>query len=258
MTIKTQHYVELGDVQKPTLLLLHGLGMGYRMWEPQLKPLSEHFHVLAPDMPGFAGSRGCGPFTMKGAAVALLDLVREKSRAPVHVCGLSLGAMVALEIYLQGAKQVASLLLSGGQVHPNPVVMGLQRLMMSAVPESKFVVSLPKSFVPAHYPALIEAAQEEVRLLGKQGFLAVLKEVGGIQFRSYLAQIVIPTLVLCGSKDMFNKKAAQELAANIPHAELRLIEEAGHVWNLQMPELFTQTVIEFVQKVEASYVSKEA
>ena len=45
---------------------------------------------------------------------------------------------------------------------------------------------------------------------------------------------------------------------SVHYADLRMIEGADHVWNLQMPELFTQTVIQFVQKVEAAYVSKEA
>jgi 3-oxoadipate enol-lactonase len=47
-------------------------------------------------------------------------------------------------------------------------------------------------------------------------------------------------------------QAAQELADSMPHAELQIIPEAGHIWNLERPELFTQTVIDFVQKVEGS------
>ena len=66
------HAVELGDPAHPTIVLLHGMGAGHQMWQPQLLPLSERYYVVAPDLPGCAGSISEGPFTLTGTASGVL------------------------------------------------------------------------------------------------------------------------------------------------------------------------------------------
>ncbi|MGE5636854.1 MAG: alpha/beta fold hydrolase [Nocardioidaceae bacterium] len=64
----------------------------------------------------------------------------------------------------------------------------------------------------------------------------------------------MPTLVLCGSKDRANIPLTRELAAGIPGAELRIVPDATHLWNLQQPEAFNRAVAEFVDRAEAAAV----
>lgn len=64
----------------------------------------------------------------------------------------------------------------------------------------------------------------------------------------------MPTLVLCGSKDRPNIPLTRELAAAIPGAELRIVPDATHLWNLQQPEVFNRTVADFVDRAEAAEV----
>ncbi|HEY7417993.1 MAG TPA: alpha/beta fold hydrolase [Ktedonobacteraceae bacterium] len=92
------NYLERGNPEQATIVLLHGFGMGHRMWQPQWAVLQEQFHLVAPDLPGFAGSVACGPFTMTRAASTVIDLLQAVCHKPVHLCGLSLGAMVALQV----------------------------------------------------------------------------------------------------------------------------------------------------------------
>ncbi len=253
MPATSLNYVELGDRGRPTVVLLHGMGVGHRMWQPQLAPLSERYHVIAPDLPGNAGSIASGPFTMTGAASATLDLLRERGRETAHLCGLSDGAPVALQIYLLEPSRVASLILSGSPPPTgNRFLMMIPRLILAALPLDTLLNLLFKD-IPGTYKELVEAMKGDMRRAGKQGLSTMIREAGSIRFRESLRQINVPTLVLCGSKDgLGERKAAQELAASIPHAELQLIPEAGHIWNLERPELFTQTVMDFVQKVEGT------
>src|SRR5947209_8261331 len=65
MASEALHVLDVGDSQRPTLVLLHALGMGGWMWQPHLAVLAAHYHVLAPDLPGCAGSVAAGPFTME-------------------------------------------------------------------------------------------------------------------------------------------------------------------------------------------------
>ncbi len=146
--------IEQGNSEQPTIVLLHGIGINRRMWEPQIAALSQSFHIIAPD------------------------------------------------------------------------------------------------YIPRRYPELAENAKIEMKQMGKRGLLATTRAVGRVNFRNNLSQITVPTLVLCGSKDRWNQAAAREMAEKIPRAELKIIEGAGHVWNLEMPKLFTQTVSAFIQRVE--------
>lgn len=243
------NYLEQGHPERPTIVLLHGLGMGHRIWQPQWVMLNEHFHLLAPDLPGFAGSVACGPFTITRAATAVIDLVETACRHPVHLCGLSLGAMVALQVALDAPDRVASLMLSGGQVRSPSFLLGVQRLLMSVLPEKGLLARL-SDFVPPGHADLRRAAREDGQRLGKRGLLHAMREAGQVRFRGNLSRIHTPTLVLCGRKDRWNLKAAQELARDIPGATLCIIPDAGHIWNLEMPDLFTRMVRAFVQQVE--------
>ena len=106
---------------------------------------------------------------------------------------------------------------------------------------------------PGVSPALQQAQRETLTHLGKRGLLRVMRDAGKSDLRSLLPEITLPALVLCGSKDRPNLNAARAIAAGLPHAELHLVPGAGHVWNLEQPEVFSQTVGVFLSRVEASH-----
>ena len=57
-------YREAGPKDAPTLLLLHGLPSSSRMFEPLFARLSDHYHLVAPDYPGFGHSDWPDPKTL--------------------------------------------------------------------------------------------------------------------------------------------------------------------------------------------------
>ena len=52
------HYLEAGDPSRPAALLLHGYPTDSRLWRHCMAPLSETYHVIAPDLPGHGRSDG--------------------------------------------------------------------------------------------------------------------------------------------------------------------------------------------------------
>jgi pimeloyl-ACP methyl ester carboxylesterase len=70
-----------------------------------------------------------------------------------------------------------------------------------------------------------------------------------VDLRPRLSRVTAPTLVLCGSDDRVNIALSKELAAGMPSAELRIIPGATHLWNLQHPDVFNQTVATFTDRV---------
>jgi pimeloyl-ACP methyl ester carboxylesterase len=95
------------------LVLLHGIGLDRRSWDPVVPALARHFDVIAVDLPGFgdsapsqAGPSQAGPRALAEAVAALLT---ELGVTKPHLAGNSLGGWVALE--LAALRPVASLTL---------------------------------------------------------------------------------------------------------------------------------------------------
>jgi pimeloyl-ACP methyl ester carboxylesterase len=99
------------------LVLLHGIGMSRRAWDPVIPALAEHFDVIAVDLPGFGDSPApalpaeLDPATIAAAVAELLDGLAVT--AP-HLVGNSLGGWTALELAAQRPAVSVTLLSPAG------------------------------------------------------------------------------------------------------------------------------------------------
>lgn len=207
-----------GSATAPTLILLHGLTATHRMWDPQREAWAGRFSLLTPDLPGYGTAPG--PFTLDRAVSEVAALTADHSE--VHICGLSLGAIVALRVTAQHPDRVRSLILSGVQLRVPPVAYAVQRFIMKLVPAAKFSAEDPG--------------------VTKEAVLTVLRAMAREDMHGDLRQVAARTLVLCGARDRLNLTAARAAATGIADAELRVIPAAGHLWNLEQPQLFNHTV----------------
>ncbi len=199
-----------------TVVFLHGIGAGPDSWNAQIDSLPEGFTGIAPRISGLTDADD-QEFSLTTAAAAVRDELDRSGVDRAHLCGLSLGGMVTTRFAIDYPERVASLVLSGSQVHPSPALMTVQSAIIRALPAR--LVAQP--------------------WMSKQRMLTVLRAVGQADFRAELAQITAPTLVLCGLKDRPNLTAARELAAGITGAELQFVPGAGHEWNVHQAEEFS-------------------
>lgn len=209
-----------------TVVFLHGIGAGPDSWNTQIANLPDGFTGIAPHITGLTDADE-QEFSLTAAAAAVRDDLDQRGAERVHLCGLSLGGMVATRFAIDHPERVASLVLSGSQVHPNLALMRVQNTIMRMLPAR--LVAQPG--------------------MSKQRMLAVLRAVADTDFRSELSEITAPTLVLCGEKDRPNIPAAEELAAGIAGAELQLVAGAGHEWNVHHAG-------EFSRRLNAFYLSQ--
>jgi 3-oxoadipate enol-lactonase len=229
----------------PTIVFVHALGSSSRAWAPQLVALGDRYRVRALDLPGHGDAPG--PFTLKRAVAAVHARVGETEA--VHVVGISGGAAVALLAALDEPARVRSLVLSGGFAHV-PRLFPLQRALIAALPWRLYTVA-SRGFYSGGNPEYAEAAREDLQRCGKRGILAMLRELAQLDLRGRLGEVTVPTLVLCGARDRPNIPGSRELAARIPEAELRIVSGANHLWNLQQPDLFNETVDGFVRQASS-------
>jgi len=213
---------QTGATTAPVLVLLHGSGRASRMWDPALAGLSADWHVLAPDLPGFGRSEG--PFTVAGAARAVRGMIAVQT-APVHLCGLSLGGVVAVRAAAQLGSQVASLVVTGTPVVPRrDLPAALRRLRR-----------LPAPLLPLFSD-----------VTGRADWLRMLDELERTDLRGYLPRVTAPALVVCGSRDWRAMPAACELAGGLPGGRLWIAPHQGHSWPSASPELFSKIITDFI------------
>jgi 3-oxoadipate enol-lactonase len=237
-----------------TIVLLPAAATTSRTWRWQSDALAGRFHVVTPELPGHGGVPG--PFTLD-RAVAEVGARIDGAPGPVHLCGLSLSATVAVLTCLARPARVRSLVLSGGIAHPPPA-LAVQRAVVAAMPERLILRLLSRQIahtitaVPARERAeMVAGCAADFRAIGKRTYRDALRELAHTDLRDRLAQVTVPTLVVCGARDRANIPGARELAGRIGGAELRIVPDARHLWNLEHPDLFTRTLSDFVDGVTA-------
>lgn len=240
----------------PPLVLVHGAGGDAREWRPQITGLAADFTVIAWDEPG-AGRSSDVPadFGLAGYATALAALL-ETLGAPAHVCGLSWGGTVALELYRRRPELVATLVLADtyagwkGSLPEQELrarVAGVERMLSAPAEESHPTV--PGLFAgepPGDIVQLLDAVATDVR---PESVRVALGAIAEADLRHVLPQITVPTLLVWGERDARSPLGvAREFARAIPHAELVVIPGAGHMSSLERPDEFNTAVRDFCRR----------
>lgn len=89
------NYREAGS--GPPVMLIHGFPMNLHVWDAVAESLSDEFHVITPDLPGFGKSNGLSPgFTLEDVAASMLQFIHERKYLKPVVIGHSLGGYVTL------------------------------------------------------------------------------------------------------------------------------------------------------------------
>jgi len=104
------HYV-IGGTGEP-LLLIHGFGQNWYMWNRLLPELSKHFTVIAPDLPGLGESdKPDSGYTKKELAQDIHALIQQLGYNNINLVGHDIGLMVAYAYAAQFGNEVKKLAL---------------------------------------------------------------------------------------------------------------------------------------------------
>ncbi|HYH58436.1 MAG TPA: alpha/beta fold hydrolase [Thermoleophilaceae bacterium] len=240
----------------PPVVLVHGAASDGRLWQPQLDALADRFTVVAWDEPGAGRSSDLpADFTLADYAACLAALIDSLQLGPAHVAGLSWGGTVALELHHRFPERVASLILADtyagwkGSLPEAEVrarVAGLRTAL--AGPPEAFDPTLPGLFAgdpPAAFVPLLEAMAADVR---PESFRVQLTLMAETDQTELLPAIALPTLLVWGEHDGRSPlSVAHQFANALPHAQLVVIADAGHVSNLEQPDRFNDAVRTFLE-----------
>jgi pimeloyl-ACP methyl ester carboxylesterase len=240
------------------LVLLHGFLCDSRVWRPQHEELAAEFDVVAWDAPGTGRSRDPPPsFAMADWAVALTDFLEALNLGPAHIVGLSWGGLLAQELFRLAPERVRTLVLAdtyAGWKGSFGEMTAQQRLTRceheASLPPEEFV----RRWVPVEFfseaaaPEVVAEMAEVVRDFHPLGFRLVARSLAETDTTDLLPSVDVPTLLLLGERDRRSPlEVAAAFDAAIPHAQLRVIPNAGHVSNMERPADFNSEVRRFAR-----------
>ena len=233
------------------LLLVHGIGSRWQMWEPVIPALSRDHDVIAVDLPGFAGSPMPPAGTPAGvnSLVSLLgDFLAGLGVRRPHVAGNSLGGLIALEMGARGmAQSVCALSPAGFATGPETMltraslwasVRGARRFapmadrLMATAAGRRALLNL---FV-AHPERISgpDAAASLRALASAPWFDATLPTVGAFAAPDHMDAAVT---IAWGAHDrVLYPRQARRAAHRLPHARVLMLPGCGHVCTYDDPE----------------------
>ena len=251
----------------PPILLIPGWTYPGWIWYKQIPELSKCRRLITVDLRGTGkSSKPDYPYTIEMMARDCIAVVREAGEESVHVAGLSMGGMVAIEMALIDPKAVRSLTListhHGGNIAPSPreVLRKLTALEPGdprEVKRERLKLAFSKSFISKHPEVLDEILDRYFS--SETPYYAVCRQLQAVlKFNAErrLKEIRAPTLIVAGSEDIVvNPENSRMLLKKIPNSKLVVFKGAGHMLNVERAEDFNRLLLEFTGEVESNTVS---
>ena len=204
------------------VILIHGSGHKASSWQKTISYLDHQEDILCPELSAILNGREASFPNLRAAFAQYCA----QTGGPVHLCGLSLGGILALDYALDHPENVKTLVLIGTPHKVPKFAFALQNVVFRFLPKSTFASMA----------------------FDKRDTFALGNSMKDLDFSGKVDRIQCPTLILCGEKDSANLKSARFLAQNIQGAELQVIEQTGHVVNEENPQALAE-------RLNASYSS---
>ena len=244
----------------PVVALAHGfVGDARSTWGSQIDSLSDEFTVIAWDAPGAGGSSDPPEdFGMDAYADCFAGFLRALRIERAHLAGLSFGGALVLAAFHQHPGLASSLtLVSGyagwlGSLGRKEADQRLARsLEASRLTPDEFVAAMaPSMFSPSAEVELVAPFLDSVRASRPSGFRAMAHASYADQ-RHVLAEIDVPTLLLCADHDVRAPVSVGEsLHGSVPNSELVVIAGPGHASPVEAPDDVTRELRRFVRSAE--------
>ena len=236
----------------PFILFLHGIGGRRQDWDAQLAFFSRDFEA-AWDARGYGDSEdyeGALDFGALASDVArVLDCFGAQA---AHLVGISMGGRIACSFAWRHPERVRSLTFANsgpsfGAMTPEQVASLVERRLQRA-PEAQAA----RMLMPGARPDAYRNALAALKALRRDSYAKAIEASVGQDVGAPLEEITASTLVIGSRHDsMYPVSVFRDIASRMPSARLLIIEDAGHLCNLEQPERFNHAVADFLAALGA-------
>ncbi|NEP11284.1 MAG: alpha/beta fold hydrolase [Symploca sp. SIO2C1] len=232
------------------------------MWVPQIEAFSRKYRCIIPELWGHGQSDSIPaiPYSIEALAKDHYQLLERLNIDRCVVVGLSVGGMWGAQLALNHPDKVSALVLMDTSVAPEPPETQQRYFGMAAMVEQtgKLPVPLVEQILPLFFapetlrsqPGVVEDFKQRLLNWPAENITSLVALNRAIFSRASLlerlGELSMPTLVMVGEED--NPRPpheAQAMADAIPGAEYFVIPNAGHVANLEQPQMVNEVLHDF-------------
>ena len=243
--------VESGGGDSTPIIFLHGVGSDKSVWASQLAHFGQQRRAVAFDYPGYGESDPSPDATGDDFAAVILAAMDALDIDSAHVCGLSLGGVIAIALHAADPSRCASLILADSfAVHPDGQAIfdrsdaASRTVGMRGLAEARAGALLGTAATPAMHAEVIDTMSR----IDPAAYVIGARAVWLADQINRASAIRVPTLVLVGDEDSITPPAlSEQLVSLIPGATIAVIAGAGHLANLEQPTAFNSAVDTFLK-----------
>lgn len=260
------HIVYLEGGSGPPLLLLHGIGADKDNWTGIAGYLVPHFHVIAPDLPGFGESDkpADADYGIDAQVERLAQLAAALKLQRFDLGGNSMGGWIAAAYAVAHPDAVHSLWL----LDPGGVAAGMQRGEMAAriregLPVPLFAQNIRQfrevlHFVFVHPPYIPGAVERLLAHRQAQNYALNLRIFEQLKNSKRTLDAIAkglktPTLIVWGAGDrVLHPAGAEALHALLPNSQVVVMPDVGHLPMTEAPQACANDYLRFRETIDSS------
>lgn len=246
-------YFECGDKQGEPILFVHGYSDSWRIWESSIPYLPHQYRLIFVTLRGFGDSdKPKAGFRQTDFVSDLEAFLRAMDLSQVVLVGHSMGGFIGHHFAVEHPDRVKRLVLVGTAATGSgndPIATENAAISKLGEPiDAEYVRNFQiEPMMSEVHESIVETIINEcfkapVRVW-QEAMLGMLEE----DHSARLAEISVPTLILCGGKDLFFTEAHQrEMANAIPGSRVKIYPGVGHGVQWEKPEEFARDITDFL------------
>lgn len=254
------HYKIYSQDKQEWVVLVHGAGGSSTIWYKQIRAYRKEFNVLVVDLRGHGSSKfNCTPkhYTFDLVSKDIMEVLDYVGIKKAHFVGISLGTILIRQLAETHPERMLSMVLAGAVIRITP---RLQFLLSIA---NRFKRIVPYMWLYRFFAWILmpKKSHEGSRSL----FVQEAKKVQHREFIRWLTLTTnvakylikfnekdtnIPTLYLMGAEDYMFTHTVAELVKTQKTSELIIIEDSGHVCNVDQPSRFNELSLNFLNTIQ--------
>jgi len=256
------YYLYPHTTSQEWVTFVHGAGGSSSIWFKQVRDFKKQFNVLILDLRGHGNSKPTlkdtfNPrYTFDSITNDIVEVINHLQIKKSHFIGISLGTILIRNLAEKRQELVQSMIMGGAIIKLNfrsQLLMKVGNLFKSVVPYMMLYKLFAFIIMPKknHKKSRLLFVNEAKKLYQKE-FLRWFKLTSEINpllrfFRT--KDIQIPTLYVMGSEDHLFLPSIKNIVSKHSTSSLFVIENCGHVVNVEQPELFNNHTIGFINSL---------
>lgn len=242
------------------LIFVHAYPLCSRMWDEQVNYFKNKYRVITYDIRGLGYSNELNnySFTMEELANDFFDIIDHLKIKKVHACGLSMGGYILLRALIRNQERFSSVILadtkSEGEDNESIINRSNNVIKIKSGKKDEFLDDFLKKLLSEEgykNEKIRNTVSEIMSWMDVKGLCAGLLAIAVRTNIFYqLKEINIPSLVIVGKEDLITPVIKSfYLKERIKNSTFKVIDDAGHLSNLEKPGEFNKAIENFLSNL---------